>query len=109
MAWFLSVVIDIINVRRAIIKTENHPPVGPDGRSPKTFHLAFERMQLKPRQIHVGNGWGGMKGRWNIPQFLGMFGFTPLGSSCSNRRFTPLWRIVFIISNRNPPRVACQD
>ena len=74
ITWFLSVVIDIIYVRRAIIKTENHPPVGPDRHSPKTFHLAFERMQPKPRLIQVGNGWGGMKGRQNIPLFLGIFG-----------------------------------
>ena len=28
MDWFLSVVIDIINILRAVVKTENHPPVG---------------------------------------------------------------------------------
>lgn len=73
MAWFLSVVIDIIYVRRAIIKTENNAPVCPNGYGPRTFHLAFERMQPKPRQIHVRNRRGGMKRRQNIPQLPGMF------------------------------------
>ena len=35
-------------------------------------------------------------------------GFTPLGSSCSKSRFSPLWGIVRIILNRNAPRGACQ-
>jgi hypothetical protein len=42
-------VIDIINVRRAIIETENHPPVCPNGHSPEAFHLAFEWMQPEAR------------------------------------------------------------
>jgi hypothetical protein len=49
MAWFLSVVIDIINVLHAIVKTKNHPPVCSNGHSPKAFHLAFERVQPQLR------------------------------------------------------------
>ena len=72
MAWFLSVVIDIINFLRVSIKAKNHPPVGPNGHRPKAFHLAFERMQPQLRLVHVGNGWGGMECRQNIPQLVNM-------------------------------------
>jgi hypothetical protein len=67
------VVIDIINVLRVTIETKNYPPVGPNGHGPKTFHLAFERMQPESRQVHVGNRRGGMKRRQNIPQLVGVF------------------------------------
>jgi hypothetical protein len=73
MACFLSVVIDIINiVRAAVFKPENHPPVSPNCHSPKTFHLAFKRMQPKPRQVHMGDGGGGMKRHQNISQLAGV-------------------------------------
>jgi hypothetical protein len=40
------VVIDIINILRvAFCKTENNPPVGAYRNGPKTFQLAFERVQ----------------------------------------------------------------
>jgi hypothetical protein len=68
------VVIDIINVLGvALGKTENHPPVSPNGHGPKTFHLAFERMQPKPRQVHMGNGRRGMERSQNIPQLGDVF------------------------------------
>ena len=67
MGRFLSVVIDIINVRHAIIKTENHPPVCPNGHGPKAFHLAFERMQPQLRLVHVSNRWCGIQRRQDIP------------------------------------------
>jgi hypothetical protein len=70
MAWFLSVVIDVVNVLSAIIKTKDHSPVGPDSHGPKASHLAFERMQPQFWLIHMVNGWGGVKRRQNIPQFL---------------------------------------
>jgi hypothetical protein len=73
MDWFLSVVIDIINILRAVFKAENHPPVGANGHSPKALHLAFKRIQPQPRLVQMSNGRGGMKGRQNIPQRLGMF------------------------------------
>jgi hypothetical protein len=73
MAWFLSVVIDIINVFRALIKAKNHAPVGPNGHGPKASHLAFERMQPQLRLIQVTNGWGGMECRQNISQFVSVF------------------------------------
>jgi hypothetical protein len=34
IAWFLSGAIDLIDVRRAIVETENHPPVWPNGHGP---------------------------------------------------------------------------
>jgi hypothetical protein len=37
IGWFLSVVIDIINVLRVAVKAENHPPVGPNGHGQKPF------------------------------------------------------------------------
>ena len=89
MGWFLSVVIDIINIFRAVVKTENHPPVGANCNRPKAFHLAFKRMQPQPRLVQVSKGRGGMNDRQNIPQRLGMFRIYPLGSSCSKSRFNP--------------------
>jgi hypothetical protein len=74
IGWFLSVVIDIINILRVAVKAENHLPVGPNGHGSKTFHLAFERMQPEPRHVHMGNGWGGMKRCQNIPQLANMVG-----------------------------------
>ncbi len=56
MGWFLSVVIDIINIRRAVVKTENHPLVGAYGNGPNAFPLAFKRMQPKPRLVQVSEG-----------------------------------------------------
>ncbi len=73
MGLFLSVVIDIINVLRAAVKAENHSPIGAYGNRPKAFRRAFERMQPEPRQIHVGNGSGGVKRCQNIPQLANMF------------------------------------
>jgi len=73
MGCFLSVVIDIINVLRAVVKAEHHPPVGPDSYGPEAFHLASERMQPEPRHVHMGNGWGGVKRCQNIPQLTNMF------------------------------------
>jgi hypothetical protein len=64
----LSVVIDIINVLRVAVKTKNHPPAGPDSYSPETFQHAFQRMQLKPRQVHMRDACGGVQGRQNVPQ-----------------------------------------
>src|ERR1700687_1554954 len=69
---FFSVVIDIINILRAVVKTENHPPVCPDRYRPEAFQLASERMQPEPRHIHMGNGWGSVKRRQNIPQLANM-------------------------------------
>jgi hypothetical protein len=73
MGLFLSVVIDIINVLRGAVKAENHPPVGPDCYGPKPFERAFQRMQPEPRQIHVGDGWGGVKGSQNILRLANVF------------------------------------
>jgi len=70
---FLSVVIDIINVLRAAVKAKNHPPVGAYCNGPEAFRRAFERMQSEPRQIHVGDGSGGVKRRQNIPKLADVF------------------------------------
>src|ERR1035438_1015606 len=74
MGWFLSVVIDIIDLVRAAIEAEDHPPVGPDSHGPKAFPLAFERMQPESRHVHMSNGGSGMKRCQNIPQLGNMFG-----------------------------------
>jgi len=77
------VIIDIVNVLRAILKSKDYAPVCPDGHGPKALHSAFERMQPQLRLVDVSNGWGGMECRQNIPQIFGMF-----------RVYTP-WVIVF--------------
>ena len=74
MGWFLSVVIDIINILRAAVKAENHPPVGAYCNGPEAFRRAFQRMQPEPRQIHVVNGSSGVERCQNIPQLANMFG-----------------------------------
>ena len=73
MGWFLSMVIDIINILRVAVKAENHSPVGVNCNGPKAFIRAFERMQPEPRQIHVRNALGGVKRCQNIPQLANMF------------------------------------
>jgi hypothetical protein len=55
------------------VKAENHPPVGPNGHGPKTFNLAFERMQPEPRHVHMVNGSSGVKRCQNIPRLADMF------------------------------------
>jgi hypothetical protein len=73
MGCIVSVVIGIINVLRVAIESKNHTPVGPNGHRPKAFHLACERVQPESRQVHVGNGRGGVKRRQNIPKLANMF------------------------------------
>jgi hypothetical protein len=70
--FFVSVVIDIINILCFAIEAKDHPPVGANGYGPKTLHLAFERMQPKRRQVHVGNRRCGMKHSQNIPELPNM-------------------------------------
>ena len=65
-------VIDIIDILRAVVETEDHPPVSPNGHRPKAFQLAYERMQPESRQVDMGNGWGGVQRRQNIPQLANM-------------------------------------
>jgi len=89
-------VIDIINILRAVIVTENHTPVGAYCNGPKPFPLAFQRMQPESRQVYVGNRRCGMKRRQNIPQFAYMIRansawvvpfkepFQPLVADCKN-------------------------
>lgn len=87
MRWVLSVVIDIL---LAVVKTENHPPVGAYGNRPKAFHLTFERMQPQRRLVQVGNDSGGVKSRQDIPQRLGMF------------RINPPWVVLFKMALQSP-------
>ena len=57
MGWFLLVVIDIINIlHAAVVKTENHPPVGAYGNRLKALHLSFERMQPQSRLVQESKG-----------------------------------------------------
>jgi hypothetical protein len=73
MCCFLSVVVNIINILRVTVKTENYPPVGSNGHRPKAFQLAFEPMQPKPRHVHVFNGRRCVKRSQNIPQLVNVF------------------------------------
>jgi hypothetical protein len=91
-----------------MIKAKDHSPIGPNGYSPEAFHLALERVQPKPRQVYMSNIGRDVKRRQNIPQLFDVFGIYAARSSSSKRRFSPLWRMVFIIAYRNAPRVACQ-
>ena len=70
---FRSVVIDIINVLRSVVKTKYHSPVGAYCNGPKAFHLTLEGMRPKSRQVHMGNAGGGVKRRQNVPQFANVF------------------------------------
>jgi hypothetical protein len=66
-------VVDIVNIFRAVFETENHPPVGPDSYGPEALEGAFEAMQPESRQIHMGDGRSGVKRCQNIPQLFEMF------------------------------------
>jgi len=57
----------------------------------------------------MGNRRGGMKRRQNIPQFVGVFRVYAAWVVLFKKPFQPLWRIVFIIPNRNSPRGACRQ
>jgi hypothetical protein len=72
MGLFLSVVIDIINILRAFVKTKSYSPVGPDSHSPEAFHPASQRMQPEPWEVHMGNGWSSVKRRQNVSQLANM-------------------------------------
>jgi len=48
MGWFLSVVIDIIDLVRAAIEAEDHPAVGPDSYGPKASPLALSGCSRNP-------------------------------------------------------------
>ena len=72
MDCFFSVVIDIINVLRAAVKTENHSAVGPDRHGPEALERAPKRIQPEPRQIHVGDGWGSVKRCQDISRLTSM-------------------------------------
>jgi len=54
-------------------QAENHPPVCANGHGPKTFHLAFERMQPEAWHIHVGHRAGCIESRENVSQFNNVF------------------------------------
>jgi hypothetical protein len=67
-------VVDIINVLGvAVIEAENNPPVRSNGDGVETFQLTFQRVQLKPRQIHVCNRVGSGKPRQNVAKLAHVF------------------------------------
>jgi hypothetical protein len=69
------VVIDIIDIVGAsLIESENDSPVCADGNGVKAFSLAFQRVELESRQIHVRDCSCRIQPRQNIPQLAGMFG-----------------------------------
>jgi hypothetical protein len=67
------VVIDIVNVLRSVVKTENDPPIGANGYCPESFPFALERMQPESWKIHVADSWGGVKRRQYVSQFANVF------------------------------------
>jgi hypothetical protein len=68
------VVVHIINVECITVgETENDPPVCSNRYRPKTFVLAFERMQTKTGHIHVGHSVGRVESRENITYLNNVF------------------------------------
>lgn len=67
MGRSLSVVIDIINVLRSVVKTKNNSPVRAYRYGPKTFQLALELVQSETGQVHMGKSRRCVKRRQNIP------------------------------------------
>ena len=103
------VVIDIINVLCAAVEAEDNPPVGANGDGPKALHFAFERMQAESRQVHMGNGGGGLKRGQNISQFADVFRVYAARIVVLEEPFESLVADrAYHLSYRNAPRGACQ-
>ena len=68
-------VIDIIHVLHVVVRAKDHLLVCANRYRPKTFELAFERMQPETGHIHIGHGAGCVELRENIAQFDGVFGY----------------------------------
>jgi hypothetical protein len=54
-------------------QSEKSPASLRERHGPKTFHLAFERMQPKTRHIHICHGSGRVEPRENIAQLNHLF------------------------------------
>jgi len=71
IVFLLLMVVDQINVASVPgAEAEDHPPVGPNRYRPETSQVAFQRMQSKARQIHIGNDFSCIKPRKNVTKFL---------------------------------------
>ena len=68
-------VIHVIDVKGVgVDKAETHPPVCTNRYRPKTFELAFERMQPETGHIHIGHRAGRVQPRENIAELNDVFG-----------------------------------
>ena len=71
----LSAVVDIINIEYVSVgKAKNHPPVCPNSHRPKTFQLAFGRMQPNTGHVHIGHGAGCVEPCEDIAQLYNVLG-----------------------------------
>ena len=74
MVQFPSVVVDIIDIRRVMIrKTKDHPPVGANGDRPKAFQPTFKGVQVETGHIHVAHKTSRVEPCQNIAQLVGVF------------------------------------
>jgi ArsR family transcriptional regulator, arsenate/arsenite/antimonite-responsive transcriptional repressor len=68
------VVIDVINIQRVTsCNAQDNSPIGANRYRPESLELTLERMQPKARQVHVGNGPGGIEANQNVTQFAYVF------------------------------------
>jgi hypothetical protein len=67
-------VVDVFNVRHiAISDAKNHTPVRANAHRPQPSQFAFERMQPKPWQVHIGNVGRDIKAGKNVAQLFSVF------------------------------------
>lgn len=65
-------IIQIINIVRAVLKAKDNTSVRPYRHGPKSLQHTFQGMQAKAWQVHMFNGRRSVQGRQNIPPFLDM-------------------------------------
>lgn len=96
-------VIDIINIERiAFDEAEDHAPVSPHSYTPKSFEVAFERVQAEARHVHLRYGGSNIKSRQNIAQLGDVFRCNASGVVVLKQPFQPLVADIFIIAQCNP-------
>src|ERR1035437_3322773 len=88
----LSAVVDIINIEYVSVgKAKNHPPVCPNSHRPKTFQLAFRRMQPNTGHVHISATVRAASSLAKISRNLTMCSaITPRGSSSQSGRTPPV-------------------
>lgn len=81
----------------AVHEEKDNPPVAGNGHTPVAFQFAPQRVEPVPRQIQGARVTGLIEVSQHILDAPDLIGPEPLGSSPSNRRFSPLWRNVLSI------------